>query len=187
LRFLAHAYPRLQKVTLVQADELHRRVLDMAAEYRGPGAGSRLLESAQFLQILILLARNVLFSRAAQTGRTRSTRQRDTIMVRQVAQYLDEHYGERIDTEGLFRNYFLHPNYCRNIFKALSGMSVSRYLLRRRMGEARRLVQETDMPLKAVADTVGMGDYAYFMRAFKRTHGVPPGRLRATPNGRKAS
>ncbi|MBD3243704.1 MAG: helix-turn-helix domain-containing protein, partial [Chitinivibrionales bacterium] len=35
-----------------------------------------------------------------------------------------------------------------------------------------------DRPIKEIASSVGLPDYAYFQRAFKKVHGLPPGALR---------
>lgn len=51
-------------------------------------------------------------------------------------------------------------------------------ILQLRMNLAKRLLCETGMPLKEIADRVGYGGPIAFNHAFKREHGLPPGAFR---------
>jgi AraC family transcriptional activator of pobA len=42
------------------------------------------------------------------------------------------------------------------------------------MAEARRLLVETDLPVEEVGRRVGYGGSGYFVRSFRRAHGVTP-------------
>ena len=50
-----------------------------------------------------------------------------------------------------------------------------------RLQAARDLVITTDWPLKVIAPKVGLGDEYQLAKLFRKTFGVPPGRLRARP------
>jgi AraC-like DNA-binding protein len=63
-------------------------------------------------------------------------------------------------------------------FTALLGRPPLAYLTWWRMAIAARLLQESGAPLAAVAAQVGYGSEFAFAAAFKRLHGVPPGRYR---------
>lgn len=179
LRFVMEYYPSHHTVTLADPKPINEHVLAMVQEYRVPGAASELLIAARFIELLVMLARNAAFARTS-SGPAHS-KARDEMLVGQVTRFLDEHYAEPIDISRVFDKFFLHPNYCRNIFKAMTGMSVSAYLLRTRMARARELLLRTDQPIKAIAAAVGTPDYAYFQRAFRKVHGEAPGRLRREP------
>ena len=47
--------------------------------------------------------------------------------------------------------------------------------------EARRLIVETTLSLKEISDKVGIQDYYYFLRVFKKIQGITPGSLRKIP------
>ena len=51
----------------------------------------------------------------------------------------------------------------------------------RELQTARRLLDETDLPVAEVAARVGMVDVAYFSRLFKKKYGLSPLRYRARP------
>ena len=63
-------------------------------------------------------------------------------------------------------------------FRLRYGTSPYRYLLMRRLDEARRLIARR-RPLADVALEVGFADQAHFTRVFKATYGVTPARYRA--------
>lgn len=64
-------------------------------------------------------------------------------------------------------------------FTALVGEPAMQYLAQWRMRLAHTHLRESDEPLSAVAHRFGYGSEAAFCRAFKRTFGVPPGRVRS--------
>lgn len=60
------------------------------------------------------------------------------------------------------------------IFKAEVGVSPVDYLISYRINKAKRLLNETDLSVTAVARSVGYEDNLYFSRAFKGKTGVSP-------------
>ncbi len=60
------------------------------------------------------------------------------------------------------------------VFRAEAGMTPAEFVEHARIEQARRLVQESDMPLKRLADAVGYANVDGFRRAFSRRVGVSP-------------
>jgi AraC-like DNA-binding protein len=65
-------------------------------------------------------------------------------------------------------------------FKALMGVSPSRYILQLRMGEACDLLRNTDFSIKEIAAMCGYRDPYFFSRAFKEYTGKSPRAYRNT-------
>lgn len=65
-----------------------------------------------------------------------------------------------------------------NRFRDLVGLTPMRYITGWRMQLARRLLQESDMPLAAIAHRVGYASEAAFSRAFRREFAQNPGAAR---------
>lgn len=63
-------------------------------------------------------------------------------------------------------------------FRDAVGVPPMRWLAARRMERAAELVHAADRPLARVAELVGYCSEFAFNRAFKRHHGVAPGRFR---------
>ncbi len=66
----------------------------------------------------------------------------------------------------------------RRRFRAATGTSPHAYLLQRRTEEAKRLLGETDLPVKAIATRLGYADVYFFSRQFRQLAGVPPAAYR---------
>lgn len=71
-------------------------------------------------------------------------------------------------------------------FKALFGTSPHRYLMMRRLQQARQLLQ-TGRELADVAATTGFSDQSHFNRRFKEAFGMAPGRWRTLVGSRTLS
>ncbi|MFJ3897261.1 cupin domain-containing protein [Streptomyces sp. NPDC090083] len=68
-------------------------------------------------------------------------------------------------------------------FKDVVGQSPARYLTELRMGHAEDALLRTDATVSAVATSVGYGNEFAFSTAFRRSHGLPPGRWRTARRG----
>ena len=71
------------------------------------------------------------------------------------------------------------PTHLSRACRQSSGQSASRILADRIHYEARRLLAETDMPVKDVAGRLGFRSAAYFSRAFQQETGQSPSAFRA--------
>ncbi|WP_051452197.1 AraC family transcriptional regulator [Actinospica robiniae] len=80
--------------------------------------------------------------------------------------------AELADRAGMSRSAFAHR------FTALVGIPPLAYLTWWRMTAAGRLLQESDVPLSAVARQVGYTSEFAFAKAFRREYGLAPGRFR---------
>ena len=72
-------------------------------------------------------------------------------------------------------------------FAQSTGQTPARYLLKRRMELARDLLSSSQLTLAAVAHRCGYSTDVAFARAFRRQHGVSPGRYRVTIRQRGAA
>ncbi|HHX91456.1 MAG TPA: helix-turn-helix domain-containing protein [Paracoccus sp.] len=66
--------------------------------------------------------------------------------------------------------------------RATSGRSAHMLLEDRILFEARRLLSETRMPIKQIAQMLGYNSPGYFTRAFQKTAGLTPSAFRKSPN-----
>ena len=72
-----------------------------------------------------------------------------------------------------------HPITLTRAFRRTYGTSVGGYVRRRRVEEAGRLLQETDLPIAVVAHSCGFADQAHLTREMRKHAGYTPGALRA--------
>ena len=71
----------------------------------------------------------------------------------------------------------------RRRFRAATGAPPHEYVLQSRVAEARRLLGETDVPIKSIAQQLGYSDVYFFSRQFKKFAGVPPALFRKSRQG----
>jgi AraC-like DNA-binding protein len=68
----------------------------------------------------------------------------------------------------------LSPSHLTTVVRRKTGRTVGEWIAERRMVEARRLLVETDLAVEEVGRRVGYGDPGYFVRSFRRAHGMTP-------------
>jgi AraC-like DNA-binding protein len=66
----------------------------------------------------------------------------------------------------------------RRRFKQETGQPLHDFLLHRRLARARALLDETDLPIKKIAEQLGYSDVYFFTRQFHRFLGLPPATFR---------
>jgi AraC family transcriptional regulator len=76
-----------------------------------------------------------------------------------------------------------HPITLTRAFRRTYGTSIGGYVRRRRVEEAGRMLQQTDLPLAAVAHSCGFADQAHMTREMRKQAGYTPGALRAFNTG----
>jgi Response regulator containing CheY-like receiver domain and AraC-type DNA-binding domain len=81
----------------------------------------------------------------------------------------------------------LHYNlfYVSTIFKKETGVTFSEYLAMYRLNKAKKLLIETDLPIKDIAERLTYNNPQNFIRYFRKLEGITPGQYRKNFNGRK--
>lgn len=112
-----------------------------------------------------------LISRAIQyekyTHRTGS-------VAEQVRRYIDVHYKEEIRRDSLGELVYLNADYLSRIFKKETGISISSYILKKRVEEAKKLLARSNLPINTVSIYVGYSNFSYFTKMFKENTGYSP-------------
>lgn len=94
-------------------------------------------------------------------------------LVTQVLAYIGNHYQENITLESLASEFFVSKYHLSHEFSHRVGTSVYRYVIFRRLLQARELITAGHAPGE-VYQNCGFGDYANFYRAFKSEYGISP-------------
>lgn len=95
--------------------------------------------------------------------------------VQALLHYLNLHYGQKIDSNLIEREFNCNFDYLNKVFKANMGKTIFLYLNEIRMHHAMELLSTTSMKISAVAHRVGYEDEGYFGKVFRRYTGVTPG------------
>jgi len=94
---------------------------------------------------------------------------------RRTLELMDAQLDAKLTIEALAHEVGLSPAHFARAFKETMGLAPHRYLLARRIDQARRLLDAPDAALSDVAHRTGFADQAHFTRLFKREFGVTPG------------
>ncbi len=98
--------------------------------------------------------------------------------LREVKEYLEEHYQEKVNLDDLAERFFVNKFYLTRIFKEQFGVPVTSYLLQVRVTHAKQLLRFSDLSVEEVAYRCGMNDANYFSRMFRKIEGTSPGEFR---------
>lgn len=101
-------------------------------------------------------------------------------IVEGVMAYLRQNYAQQIDFAVIAEEYSFSSAYLSKIFKEHAGTSPSRYLSDCRMKAAKKLLRDTELPVKDIAEKVGYPDPLHFSKNFKITTGMSPAQYRTT-------
>lgn len=71
-----------------------------------------------------------------------------------------------------------HPYYIGRVFTQYYGMSLHVYMIRRRIGEAQRMLAGTELPVGEIAVRCGFSGESYFSETFRRVSGISPTEFR---------
>jgi AraC-like DNA-binding protein len=95
-----------------------------------------------------------------------------------VEKALSAPLGSAITMESISAQCQLSSRHFARAFRQSFGAPFYQFLLKARLQQAKRLLIETDISLREIAEQIGYADQATFTESFTRTMGVPPGRYR---------
>jgi transcriptional regulator GlxA family with amidase domain len=94
---------------------------------------------------------------------------------------MERHIEDPLPVSAIARRIGSSTRTLETVFAEAVGETPGAYALRLRLAAARRLVLDTAEPMAAIAARTGFSSAAAFSRAFARTFGQPPTRLRRSP------
>ncbi|NBD24674.1 helix-turn-helix domain-containing protein [Paenibacillus glycinis] len=96
----------------------------------------------------------------------------------QIVTYLSAKLDEKISREQLAELVHMNANYLDRIFAEKFRLTPMQLLRELRLRKAKRLLEQSELPLAQIAAQCGMGDAAYVSRQFAKSYGVTPGAYR---------
>ncbi len=99
-----------------------------------------------------------------------------------IRSYVDGHYTQRITIATIARALFLSESTVSHTFSAEYNLTVTKYILLKRIQESKRYLAETDLPISEIAQRVGFSSLTTYYRNFRQITGVAPGDYRERPN-----
>ena len=96
----------------------------------------------------------------------------------EIYRYISENYNTALTLEKTAQLFHVHPTYLNRILGKNYNTSFRQLLLKTRFSQALHLIDNTDLPIKEIAEKVGFNDSAYFSYAFYKHFGFYPSMYR---------
>lgn len=145
-------------------------------ELAEPRMGTRALTEALMKQCLILLLRNQLTGSGVDAPLFKALR--EPRLARAVAAIL-AHPGAAHTLDSLAAEAGMSRSVFADRFTTIYGQTPFEFLQVTRLRNAARLLTISDLPVKAIAASVGYASRSHFSRAFRAAFGVDPSKYRA--------
>ena len=94
--------------------------------------------------------------------------------------YIRTNLKEDLSVETLCRAFTVSKNKLYAIAHTHFGMTIGEYIAQLRISEAKQLLQTTDLPVTQISDMVGIRNYNYFTKFFRKHTGISPLAYRKT-------
>lgn len=144
------------------------------SEYTNREIGYEHIIRAQLTELIIHLFREM---RKQQPDFAKTHQE----LVEKAIEHMKQNYKSHIRLEDIVTDMFVSKNYFRQIFKKVTGVSVSTYIQDLRINEACRLLEsDTESSVSKIAINCGYNDMKFFYQAFKKTVGMTPTEYRQT-------
>jgi AraC-like DNA-binding protein len=101
-------------------------------------------------------------------------------LLAEVFDVIERRHAEPLSLRDVAGELGVTPGHLTTVVRRRTGRTVGEWITEHRMGAARALLAETDMPVAEVARRVGFSDAGYFSRLFSRGNGVSPRRWRGS-------
>ncbi|MBE5966028.1 MAG: helix-turn-helix domain-containing protein [Lachnospiraceae bacterium] len=107
---------------------------------------------------------------------------RSVLMV--VRSYIENNYtNPEIGTNFLSKEFCISLGYLSTSFNKEFGIPITKYIIKLRMGYAKRLLKKTSLCIHDIAENCGFRNVSYFMRTFKKQVGCTPNEFREKRQG----
>ncbi|WP_338448848.1 AraC family transcriptional regulator [Niallia oryzisoli] len=115
----------------------------------------------------------IYIQRMAQLEEMKTKNDSETLAL-QIKEFLDKNYLKQLTLEEIALEFHMNAYYLSHVFKNHYNDSPINYMIYRRMGEAKKLLINTDMKVREISQLVGYENANYFSRIFAKTMGESP-------------
>ncbi len=95
-----------------------------------------------------------------------------------IREYIDANFAQEISLDNLSQIFFINKFYLTRLFKERYGVTINKYQTQVRITNAKKLLRFTDLSIEQISDKCGYNDANFFIRVFKNSEGMTPGKFR---------
>lgn len=132
-----------------------------------------LLEGCALMIMLIMDYLGSIGDSGSIQGPPRTERHAEKIM-----QWIEKHYTEPFELDELARAMHLSKHHVSHLFRSETGSTITDYLIARRIRQACLLLKMEADSIEHIGARVGIPNFAYFCRLFKKMTGLTPNQYR---------
>lgn len=143
-----------------------------------PADGAARLETLRPYLLAVLGQAMAQALRQLREARASHNQPSRAAVVGQVQEFLQTNLHQRITVASVARMLSLSEDYLNRLFRSQTGIPLHAFLTRKRMEAARKLCEESSLPIKQIALGLGYDDPLYFSRAFAKFYGLSPSQAR---------
>ncbi len=107
-----------------------------------------------------------------------SSARKTQILLRKLVAWLSDNVAQSFSVDEMASKIALSGSHLRRIFRAEYGIGPAQFFQEMKMREARRLLRESALPIKAISNQLGFTDLAHFYRSFKKHTQMAPAEYR---------
>ncbi|MBE6607021.1 MAG: helix-turn-helix domain-containing protein [Ruminococcaceae bacterium] len=169
--FYPHEYgfDHRRQLTKEMAENFKKKIDMLSVDF---GYGDDILKRQIMTELLVELNRIFMTSDEASVISSSNT------AVRAAIDYINANYSQPLNLESVAKSAYLSVNQLCRLFSKYCGTTVAKYIMSKRISEAKKLLASG----KSVTETAmlcGFGDYSVFMRVFKKSVGMTPGKYKS--------
>ncbi|MEI7884948.1 MAG: PocR ligand-binding domain-containing protein [Clostridia bacterium] len=99
-----------------------------------------------------------------------------------ISQYISANLADDLISDQIAKDLKISRNSLFRIIKHNSGQTLSNFITEKRILAAKKMLKETNQSINAIAEAVGIEDYNYFTKVFKKIIGKTPSQYRKSSN-----
>lgn len=122
-----------------------------------------------------------LCNNALKKGKEKIQRQ-GRALTDSICLYINNNFDKELSLNVLAALFHVNKYHLSHVFKDNMQISITDYILHRRIGEAQSKLLETDYSISQISDYVGFSNIGYFDRQFKKIVGMTPNEYRNFKN-----
>jgi len=115
---------------------------------------------------------NAFVSKAREAIAERSEDGSNTIV--RVKRFIEANLEGDLNRERIAGYVYLNPAYLSRLFRKETGMSLTDYIVERRMEKVKEALAKTNVKISDIALSVGYANFSHFSKQFKRSTGLTP-------------
>ena len=104
--------------------------------------------------------------------------------ISKATDYIDKNLDTPLSVKQLCSDLYVSKNYLYESFEGYFGKTVNEYITDRRIALAKELLHKSQTSVTEAAEAVGIYNYTYFSKLFKKKTGMTPSEYKKSPHGK---